>query len=383
MKNIGMDKDSMRKATSRIVRPLLLWYRENKRSLPWREAPSPYHTWISEIMLQQTRIEAVKEYYRRFLTRLPAISDLAEITEDELLKLWEGLGYYSRARNLKKAAIRVEEEYDGELPADFEQLRSLPGIGNYTAGAIASIAYGLPEPAVDGNVLRVLMRYLNRDDDVMSGKLRSEVEDCLREVMRQAFCGGTDSYIEEEKTGPGEKAEENPAGDFTQALMELGEVICLPNGEPLCEKCPLREECLGREAGRAAELPVRKKKTVRTVEKRTILRLRDPDGRVAIRRRPDSGLLAGMWELPSVDGHRKKNEIPSVVGELTGSEDPTGPVRKMDKARHIFSHREWDMVGYEMELPPRDMVGMVWASPQDLEEKFALPTAFSAFVRHL
>ena len=348
--------------TEKLVRPLLSWYSENARSLPWREAPSPYHTWISEIMLQQTRIEAVMEYYVRFLERLPSVSELAAVPEDELLKLWEGLGYYSRARNLKKAAIRIEEEYAGELPADMKALKDLPGIGSYTAGAIASIAYGLPEPAVDGNVLRVLMRYMDRDDDVMNARLRREIEEVLREVMER-------NHV--------------PAGDFNQALMELGEVVCIPNGEPLCEKCPLRSDCLGHASGRAGELPVRKKKTARAIEKRTILRLRDPEGRVLIRRRPASGLLAGLWELPSAEGHRRKKDIPSLVSETFSDAEITGAVRSLGKARHIFSHREWDMVGYEVEISPRDMVGAVWATPQDLEEKFALPVAFSAYIRHL
>ncbi len=367
-----------------LVTPLLDWYNENKRSLPWREAPSPYHVWISEIMLQQTRIEAVMAYYERFLDRLPTVRDLAEVPDDELMKLWEGLGYYSRARNLKKAAIRLVEDFDGELPADYELLVSLPGIGNYTAGAIASIAYGLPEPAVDGNVLRVLMRYLDRDDDVMSQKVRREVEESLRELMRERFATGR-----------------NHAGDFTQALMELGEVVCIPNGEPLCDECPLKERCKGWASGRASELPVRKVKTKRRIEKRTVFLIRDEQGRVLIKRRPETGLLAGLWELPSVEGHLKKNKVAEVVRQILtslSSDAPrdtpashTGTEATPDitisgilpPAKHVFSHIEWDMIGYEVQAVPHHIVGGIWVNPHDLDEKYALPTAFSAYRRHV
>ena len=342
-----------------LIRPLLEWYSEHKRSLPWREAPSPYHVWISEIMLQQTRIEAVMSYYTRFLDRLPTVNDLAEVPEDELMKLWEGLGYYSRARNLRKAAVRITEEYDGELPADYDLLVQLPGIGNYTAGAIASIAYGLPEPAVDGNVLRVLMRFLDRDDDVMSQKVRRKIEETLRGVMRDYF--DTESvHLSADIAGT------NPAGDFTQALMELGEVVCIPNGEPLCDACPLKSLCLGRASGRAAELPVRKSKTKRRIEKRTVFIIRDEEGRVCIRRRPDTGLLAGLWELPSVEGHLKEDEV-------------EGLIKKLPPARHVFSHIEWDMIAYEVRVTPHHIVGGIFVSPHDLDEKYALPTAFSAY----
>ncbi|MEE3467011.1 MAG: A/G-specific adenine glycosylase [Eubacterium sp.] len=353
----GTDRQTVERVSA-LVRPLLDWYSKNKRSLPWREAPSPYHVWISEIMLQQTRIEAVMGYYERFLERLPSVRELAEVEDDELMKLWEGLGYYSRARNLKKAAIRVTEEFDGELPADYELLVSLPGIGSYTAGAIASIAYGLPEPAVDGNVMRVLMRFLDRDDDVMSQRVRREVEELLREVMRDVVA----------------------TGDFTQALMELGEVVCIPNGEPLCDACPLKELCRGRASGRASELPVRKAKTKRRIEKRTIFVIRDSAGNVLIRKRPDTGLLAGLWELPSVDGHLKKAEVEAAVSGIADGDCEA--IQRLPAARHIFSHVEWDMIAYEVRVTPHHIVGATWANPHDLDAKFALPTAFSAYRLH-
>ena len=356
----GMDKETVGRI-GELVAPLLDWYSEHKRSLPWREAPSPYHVWISEIMLQQTRIEAVMGYYERFLSRLPDVRALAEVSDDELMKLWEGLGYYSRARNLKKAAVQLMEEHDGELPADYDLLVKLPGIGNYTAGAIASIAFGLPEPAVDGNVLRVLMRFLDRDDDVMGQKVRREAEACLREVMQGSVV-----------------ATARAAGDFTQALMELGEVVCIPNGEPLCDICPLKGICKGRASGRAAELPVRKVKTKRRIEKRTIFLIRDDEGRVLIRRRPDKGLLAGLWELPSVEGHLKKNQV---AEQMTNFEITS--IKPLSPAKHIFSHIEWDMIGYEVRISPHHIVGEVWANPHDLDEKYALPTAFLAYRIHV
>ena len=220
-----------------LVEPLCLWYEKEKRSMPWRDDATPYHVWLSEIMLQQTRIEAAKAYYDRFTKCLPDIPSLAAVSEEELLKLWEGLGYYNRARNLKKAASLLVERYDGRLPADYDLLLSLPGIGRYTAGAIASIAYGLAEPAVDGNVLRVTMRYLNCDEDIMKMSVRTKMEKQLRAIMP--------------KDCPGE---------FNQALMELGEVICIPNGKPLCEKCPLSHLCLAHKEGREMELPKKAEK---------------------------------------------------------------------------------------------------------------------------
>ena len=220
-----------------LVEPLCLWYEKEKRSMPWRDDATPYHVWLSEIMLQQTRIEAAKAYYDRFTKCLPDIPSLAAVSEEELLKLWEGLGYYNRARNLKKAASLLVERYDGRLPADYDLLLSLPGIGRYTAGAIASIAYGLAEPAVDGNVLRVTMRYLNCDEDIMKMSVRTKMEKQLRAIMP--------------KDCPGE---------FNQALMELGEVICIPNGKPLCEKCPLSHLFLAHKEWREMELPKKAEK---------------------------------------------------------------------------------------------------------------------------
>ena len=198
----------------KIVEPLLEWYKENKRSLPWREDKDPYHVWVSEIMLQQTRIEAVIEYYKRFMKRIPDIKRLSLIDEDELLKLWEGLGYYSRARNLKKAAISIVDQYNGIFPCTYEEIKALPGIGDYTAGAISSISFSLKEVAIDGNVLRVYSRINNLDIDVSDLKVKKEVGYQIKKILP------------------------SNSGDFNQGIMELGETICLQNGTPKCMECP-------------------------------------------------------------------------------------------------------------------------------------------------
>ena len=207
----------------KIVEPLLAWYEKNRRKLPWRENVSAYRVWVSEIMLQQTRVEAVKPYFARFIDALPDVSDLADCEEEKLLKLWEGLGYYNRVRNMQKAAKTVMEEYGGQLPDDYEKLLSLKGIGSYTAGAIASIAYGIPVPAVDGNVLRIITRLTQDESDIMKQSVKKRVEQALLEVMPQ-----------------------KRAGVFNQALMELGATVCVPNGAPLCEACPWKEFCLAK-----------------------------------------------------------------------------------------------------------------------------------------
>lgn len=243
-----------------LIEPLLNWFAGHARVLPWREEPTPYRVWVSEIMLQQTRVEAVKPYFERFTKRLPDVKALAECPEDELLKLWEGLGYYNRVRNMQKAAIQVMEAYGGKLPADYEELLKLKGIGSYTAGAIASIAYQIPVPAVDGNVFRVLTRVAADDTDIMKPSFRTLLEKELREVMHEM---------------------ETP-GAFNQALMELGATVCVPNGAPLCKQCPWNSLCLARKEERIAELPVKTKAKARRIEKRTVLVIRDND-KVAIR----------------------------------------------------------------------------------------------------
>ena len=259
---------------SKIVSPLFAWYDVNRRILPWRELVTPYRVWVSEIMLQQTRVEAVKPYFERFMTALPDIRALAESDEEQLLKLWEGLGYYNRVRNMQKAARQILEDYGGVMPSEYEDLLTLTGIGSYTAGAIASIAYQKKRPAVDGNVLRVLSR-LRRDDRFISdGKVKQEVEKDLLEIM------------------PGHRP-----GDFNQAMMEIGACICIPNGAPLCDQCPLADICRAHKDGVETQYPYKEAKRSRNIEKKTILILRDDD-KTVVRKRPEKGLLAGMYELP-------------------------------------------------------------------------------------
>ena len=307
-----------------LTEPLLEWYEKNKRTLPWRENVSPYRVWVSEIMLQQTRVEAVKPFFERFTNRLPDIRSLAECPEDELLKLWEGLGYYNRVRNMQTAAIQVMEEYEGTLPADYEVLLHLKGIGSYTAGAIASIAYHKPVPAVDGNVLRILTRVAADDTDIMKASFRKQVEVQLTEYMQSETFAG-----------------KSPA-DFNQALMELGATVCVPNGVPNCQECPWRELCQARKNDCISELPVKAKTKQRRIEKRTVFVIRDGE-RVAICKRPKKGLLAGLYELPNVEGHLSQEEALLYVKEQSLS-----PLRiqKLPEAKHIFSHVEWQMLGY-------------------------------------
>ena len=263
---------------------LLNWYQKNKRDLPWRKDQNPYHVWISEIMLQQTRIEAVIGYYDRFIKRLPSIQDLAQINDDELLKLWEGLGYYTRARNLKKAAIMIMEEYDGIFPNTFEQIMSLPGIGEYTASAIGSICFSLKEVTIDGNVLRVYMRLQNCYDNVDDLKIRRKVRNELQKIMPEE------------------------AGDFNQALMELGETICLPNGIPKCSECPLKNFCKSYQNDTYLELPIKNKKKDKKEEKYTIL-LFYYKSQFVLEKRKESGLLQNLWQFPNIQGHLTKKQI--------------------------------------------------------------------------
>lgn len=341
----------------KTVQPLVEWFRENQRDLPWRKHVNAYRVWISEIMLQQTRVEAVKSYYARFLKELPDVQALAEVPEDKLLKLWEGLGYYNRARNLKLAAQQIMEEYDGKFPETFEEIRSLKGIGSYTAGAISSFVYHLQKPAVDGNVFRVVTRILEDSDDIMKASTRTKIERLLEEVIPA-----------------------DAPGDFNQGLIELGAIVCLPNGEPKCEICPVRELCLSYHDGCQMEYPVKKKAKDRRIEKRTILRFCDND-EVAIRKRPDGGLLAGLYEFPNVEGHLTQKQVIEYAKELGIS-----PVRikKLPRAKHIFSHVEWQMTGYEILVDEleKELINpeIIFAGKKDLEKNYAIPSAFSAYL---
>ena len=341
------------------VPELLAWYDRGHRALPWRSDPTPYHVWLSEIMLQQTRVEAVKPYYARFLEALPDIEALAKCPEEKLLKLWEGLGYYNRVRNLQKAAQVICAQYGGQMPERYEELVKLPGIGSYTAGAITSIGFGHAYPAVDGNVLRILARLRADERDIAKEKVRRSVE---AEILPQM---------------PADRP-----GDFNQAMMELGAVVCLPGGDPLCGECPWEKECLAHATAREKDYPVKAAPKARTCEDMTVLVLQD-DARIALRRRPGSGLLAGLYELPHLSGHRSAEEVQEYL-------DAQGlkvlRILPLPAAKHIFSHREWHMVGYSIRVdelekgtPGEDAAGWIYVAPEETREQYPIPSAFAAY----
>lgn len=342
-----------------IVEPLLAWYRANHRILPWRESKNPYYIWISEIMLQQTRVEAVKPYFERFIQAFPSIQAVADAKEEQLLKMWEGLGYYNRVRNIQKAARTVVEQYEGSLPADYEQLRGLSGIGNYTAGAISSIAYGIPAPAVDGNVLRVISRIEERTEDIMKQSTRKNVEQAILEVIPK-----------------------EAAGYFNQALMELGAMVCVPNGAPLCEKCPLADLCGAYLHDRTSELPVKSGKKARRIETRTIILIQDGD-KVAIQKRPVKGLLAGLYEFPNLEGHLTEDEVLDFV---TDKQLMPLHIKPLQEAKHIFSHVEWHMIGYAVKvaaLEEEKQGKMLFVDPKETEDIYTIPAAYSAYTKYM
>ncbi len=364
-----------------LAAPLIAWYGRHARPLPWREDPTPYHVWISEIMLQQTRIEAVRPYYARFLTAAPTLGDLAELPDEKLMKLWEGLGYYSRARNLKRAAREAVERHGGELPADVDALGALSGIGPYTAGAIASIAFGLPEPAVDGNVLRVLARLTADRSDVLSPKTVSRMTAALREVYRAL----PPAEVVFQNARPPAFGAKTPAACLTQGLMELGQTVCVPGRPPDCAACPLRPLCKTAESGDFEGIPYRAPKKPRRTEHKLVLLLRDAQGRFAIRRRPPTGLLADLYELPTlpVDGDTAADfDALDRAGRTFCQENACLPAEAMTlpPARHIFTHLEWHMsaIFYNVEAAPD--TPLLFALPDELRTAYALPSAFSAYL---
>lgn len=325
-----------------LVIPLLAWYNEEKRDLPWRRDPTPYHVWLSEIMLQQTRVAAVMDYYRRFLDALPTVADLAGCGEDALMKLWQGLGYYSRARNLQKAAKVIMTNHGGVFPSDYAAIRALPGVGDYTAGAISSIAFGLPHPAVDGNVLRVAARLAADDRDIANPATKRSVTQALERIIPV-----------------------KAPGDFNQALMELGATVCLPNGAPLCGRCPVRDFCEAYRRDLTVSLPVKAPKKARKVEERDVY-LIFFEGKVALRQRPEKGLLAGLWEYPN----EPFPSAPPVPGRADFALT----------AKHIFTHIEWRMTAYTVEAERAALPeGWVWADARELAEKYSVPSAFQSF----
>jgi A/G-specific adenine glycosylase len=346
-----MKMDRKQELLNAVAAPLLAWYDVNRRDLPWRGSRDPYRVWVSEIMLQQTRVTAVLPYYKRWMVALPDVFALAEVDEEKLMKLWQGLGYYSRARNLKKAAEIIVRDLNGQFPRTYEGLLRLPGVGDYTAGAVASMAFGLPVPAVDGNVLRVAARAANIGEDILDPKVRKMFRSRMETAMPL-----------------------DRPGEFNQALMDLGATVCLPSGAPSCGSCPLSTLCEARRLGLQTVLPVRAKKPPRRVEDLTVFVL-ERSGRVAVRKRPENGLLAGLWEFPHVPGALSETDAAKPLADW-GLE----PVewRKKLTAKHIFTHMEWRMTGYVLSVRGGG-ADLTWADRAELEA-LAIPGAFGKFL---
>lgn len=353
-----------------MVEPLVDWYEQNQRILPWRENTEPYRVWVSEIMLQQTRVDTVLDYYRRFLEKLPDVQALAAVDEETLMKLWEGLGYYSRVKNMQKAAKVICNQYGGKFPSDYDAILSLPGIGVYTAGAICSIAFEKPAAAVDGNVLRVITRLTACSRDIADTAFRSAVADALEKIYPKGKCGA-----------------------FTQSLMELGAVICVPNGAPRCLVCPLFKCCCACQSATQMDYPVKKPKAPRKKEIWTVLLLSCKEF-IAVRKRPEGGLLGGMWEFPNVPGVLTEEQLQEwlILHGIVKDDTAQPCVLKKKVKKHIFTHMEWEMHSYEvacgnmpqMAQAQHEQIGrpsLVWVRRSQLQAEIALPTAFRKLIK--
>ena len=358
MEHITTDTESLEeKDLSALAEPLLNWYGQCARILPFRQHPTPYGVWVSEIMLQQTRVEAVISYYNRFMATLPTIEALAQADEEVLLKLWEGLGYYNRVRNLQKGARMVMEQYQGKVPASYAELLKLSGIGEYTAGAIASIAYNIRVPAVDGNVLRVLSRILASAADISLPQVKKSFQIVAQNMMPNSH-----------------------AGDFNQALMELGATVCLPNSAPRCDSCPISDKCMANLFDLTQTIPVKSPKKLRKLEQRMVLVIVS-DNKVLIRQRPQKGLLAGLWELPNVEGRQTEHEI---INQLNAWNIAPIDLIRIQDAKHIFTHIEWQMQGYLAKVEDQSQIdGFVWADKEELHQKYTIPTAFGSYIQYI
>ena len=359
----GMSKKTAM-TTDQLSESLLDWYDKNGRDLPWRTDPTPYHVWLSEIMLQQTRVEAVRGYYARFLEALPTIEALAKADEDLCTKLWQGLGYYRRVRNLHRAAQQIMNDYDGVMPESSLQLQKLAGIGPYTAAAIASICFGERIPALDGNLLRVFSRMTGYDKDIKSGAAKIAAKKYYDEIFPQ-----------------------RRAGDFNQALMDLGATVCLPNGTPLCGECPWAGQCRAHADGAWQRLPVILPKAKRTIEHKTVFLIYYQGGLV-LRRRPEEGLLAGLYEYPNTDGNLDASEVSAYLRSLGFS---AVQARPLPAAKHIFTHKEWHMTGWEILADEwEDFTSgkqksheLFLASSSDLRDIYSIPSAFAKYTAHI
>lgn len=356
---------------SQMAAPLLAWFDKNKRVLPFRTLSTPYRVWVSEIMLQQTRVSAALPYFERFMAELPTVADLAACPPDRLNKLWEGLGYYSRVRNLQKAARIVMDEHGGNLPADYTALKKLPGVGEYTAGAIASISFGLPEVAVDGNVLRVFSRLLNDSGNVLHPDTKKALSACVRTAQ------------------PPERP-----GAYNEALMELGALVCIPNGAPLCGECPLASLCAARALGTQDTLPVKTPLKARKLLPYTVLAVLCGDS-VLLTQRPGTGLLAGLWLPVLCEGTLTDKEAAQRVAALFGCDAQQVETQPMPQAKHVFTHLEWHMTGFACRVPETarghlpapdalpDSAAAVWAGAQELQGVYALPGAMKVYKKEI
>lgn len=345
--------ESSIKLPAALAAVLPKWYRQVARPLPWRRDSDPYHVWVSEIMLQQTRAEVVRSYYLRFLKAFPTLASLAQAHEEKLMKLWEGLGYYSRARNLQKAARIIAADFGGIFPGRYDELLRLPGVGSYTAGAIASICFSLPCPAVDGNVMRIIARIMGISVPVDTPRMKADIAAALEGIYPK----------------------ENP-GVFTQSLMELGATVCLPNGMPKCAVCPVKELCFAYQNRAVTHYPIKSAKKEKRVEKRTVLAL-ICGSRIAVRRRASTGLLADLWELPNTEGTLSAQEALDLAAQWRA--EPVSVLRSADRT-HVFTHIKWEMTCYYIECraePP----SFVWAEREELSQVYALPSAFRLFLK--
>jgi A/G-specific adenine glycosylase len=340
-----------------IADALLAWYDQNARILPWRDNPVPYHVWVSEIMLQQTQVQTVLPYFERFILALPSIEALALAEESKILKLWEGLGYYNRVRNMQRTARRLMEQYDGRLPADYALLVKLPGIGAYTAGAIASIAYNKTAAAIDGNVLRVFSRITGSREDIGKISVKREFQTLALELQPRSR-----------------------PGDFNQALMELGAKVCVPKAEPFCAVCPVATFCVACRDQITGEIPVKAVGRKRTMEMKTVLIIRAKE-MVLLRKRAEEGLLAGLWEPYTIEGFTTEEGIAEIIEEL--GFEPLA-LHRLEQAIHQFTHKEWQLQGFFIEVkmasPPK---GSIWAGHEEITDEITVPSAFKAYKKYL
>ena len=346
------------KTYQQIPTLLLSWYDRHARILPWRSDPSPYRVWVSEIMLQQTRVETVRSYFERFIRSIPDVEALANATEEELLKLWEGLGYYRRVINMRKAAETIVQNYNGKIPNRYEELIKLSGIGEYTAAAISSIAFGERQAVVDGNVLRVVSRITAYDKDIRDPKAKKDIRAHLTDIL------------------PNDRV-----GDFNQAIMELGATVCLPTGEPKCDVCPLKNICKAFKEDLTAQIPYKSAAKKREIEYKTVLIYTDDKDRTAMRKRKNSGLLAGLWEFPNVDQKMSLKEMKKYLEERKISYDQ---IQKLGETKHIFTHKEWHMTGYRIFTTEAFLIDDAqWFDQARIGSKLAVPSAFTFFMQKL